>query len=262
MLQFSPSTMNWMHLWPRQMSCLESSALSFRRRLLPCKPLLDRYCVFLCHAIQKSLEPALFSEEFYFLLLFFGRLQISISKPQNNNNGSSSFYSANRNGNESIMSFPQSSTSSITTESIQRSLDSTLSRKESNLDKPTGMILKTASPSPLTQQSSPFMPRKDLSDNLFTYDQMTPPNMSPKTIRSLGMASLSYREPTVLSSPTYDNKTARSMMQPLASPLASSARPTQPYSQQVVSTLPRNFQPFRTLGNCSWIVLFVLILYV
>lgn len=173
--------------------------------------------------------------------------QSSISKPQNNNNGSSSFYSANRNGNESIMSFPQSSTSSMTTESNQRSLDSTMSRKESNLDKPTGMILRTASPSPLTQQSSSFMPRKDHSDTRFTYDQMTPPNMSPKTMRSLGMTSLGYGEPTALSSPTYDNKTARSMMQPLASPLASNARPAQPYGQQVVSTLPRNFQPFRTL---------------
>lgn len=146
------------------------------------------------------------------------------------------------------MSFPPPSTSTLTTESNQRSLDSTMSRKDSNLDKSSSMILKTGSPSPLTQQNSPFMSRKDHSDTRFTYDQMTPPNMSPKTMRSLGMTSLSYGEPTALSSPTHDSKPARSMMQP-ASPLALNPRPAQPFGQQAVSTLPRNFQPFRTLGN-------------
>ncbi|KAA0714853.1 RelA-associated inhibitor [Triplophysa tibetana] len=138
------------------------------------------------------------------------------SKPPKSTNGSSSFYSANKNGNESIMSFPQSSISSPTIESNQRSLDSTMSRTESNLDKPSSMILKTASTSPLTQQKSPYMSRKDQSDTRFNNNQMTPPNMSPKTMRSLGMTSLSYGDPTALSSQSYDSKSARSMMQPSA----------------------------------------------
>ncbi|XP_056622719.1 relA-associated inhibitor [Triplophysa dalaica] len=177
--------------------------------------------------------------------------QSSTPKTPKSSNGSSSFYSANKNGNESNMSFPQTSTSSLTTESNQRSIDSTMSRTESNLDKPSSMILKTASSNPLTQQMSPFMSRKDKSDTRFNYNQMTPPNMSPKTMRSLGMTSMSYGEPTALSSPSYDSKSARSMMQPSASTFAlpPSARPAQPFGQQGVSTLPRNFHSFRTLDD-------------
>ncbi|XP_016430939.1 relA-associated inhibitor-like isoform X2 [Sinocyclocheilus rhinocerous] len=193
-------------------------------------------------------------------------------KPQSSSNGNGSLYSANKNGNESIstsFSFSQSSMNSL-------SSDSSIGRKESNLDLPPAvtvrssppaphldsMKFKPSSPSPLTQQHSSFTNRKDSSDSRYSFDQMTPPNMSPNSIRRMTQmplrpqdrstrGSLSYGE---LSSPTYENKTSRTSLQPSASPLSSIPRsprldraPSQPFSQPAASTLPRNFQPFRPL---------------
>lgn len=194
-------------------------------------------------------------------------------KPQSNSNGNGSLYSANKNGNESIstnFSFSQSSMSS-------QSSDSSISRKESNLDLPPAVTIrstspaphldsmkfKPSSPSPLTQQHSSFTNRKDSSDSRYSFNQMTPPNMSPNTIRQMTQmplrpqdrstrGSLSYGE---LSSPSYENKTSRTSLQPSASPMSSIPRSPrldrapshQPFSQPAASTLPRNFQPFRPL---------------
>lgn len=178
--------------------------------------------------------------------------QITVPKPQNSSNGSSSYFSANNNGSNSTvgnLSFSQSSTSNLTTEPNQRTLDSTMNRKESNLDVPV-MKLRPSSPSPLTQQSSPFISSKDYSDTRYSYDQLTPPNMSPKTQRSQdrGGSTGSYWEQTAGSSSIYDNKNTR-LKQPSNSPLALSPSPRapQPFSQHGISTLPRNFQPFRTM---------------
>ncbi|XP_016431413.1 relA-associated inhibitor-like isoform X2 [Sinocyclocheilus rhinocerous] len=198
-------------------------------------------------------------------------------KPQSssNGNGNGSLYSANKNGKESIstsFSFSQSSTSSLSSEPA-------ISRKESNLDLPPAVTIRSSSPSPqldsmkflpsspspLTQQHSPFTNRKDSSDSRYSFDQKTPPNMSPNTMRRMAQmplrpqdrstrGSLSYGE---LSSPTFDNKTSRSLLQPSASPLSSIPRSPrldrapspQPLSQPAASTLPRNFQPFRLLDE-------------
>lgn len=194
-------------------------------------------------------------------------------KPQSSSNGNGSLYSTNKNGNESIgtsFSFSQSSMSSL-------SSDSGISRKESNLDLPPAVTVRSSSPaphldsmkfnpsspSPLIHQHSSFINRKDSSDSRYSFDQMTPPNMSPNTIRRMTQmplrpqdrstrGSLSYGE---LSSPTYENKTSRTSLQPLASPLSSIPRSPrldrapspQLFSQPAASTLPRNFQPFRPL---------------
>ncbi|XP_026143425.1 relA-associated inhibitor isoform X1 [Carassius auratus] len=192
-------------------------------------------------------------------------------KPQNSSNGS--LYGANKNGNDRIgtnLSFSQSSTSSW-------SSDSSIGRKESNLDLPPAVTIRSSSPaphldsmkvklstpSPLTQQHSSFTNRKDSSDSRYSFDQMTPPNMSPNTMRRMTQmplrpqdrstrGSLSYGE---LSNSTYENKTPRTSLQPSASPLSSIPRSPrldrapshQPFSQPEASTLPRNFQPFRPL---------------
>ncbi len=159
------------------------------------------------------------------------------------------------------------------------SSDSGISRKESNLDLPPAVTIRSSSPAPhldsmkfkpsspssLTQQHSSFTNRKDSSDSRYSFNQMTPPNMSPNTIRRTTpiplrpqdrstRGSLSYGE---LYSPTYENKTSRTSLQPPASPLSliprsprlDQAPSPQPFSQPAASTLPRNFQPFRTLGN-------------
>uniref|UniRef100_A0A671RNE8 RelA-associated inhibitor-like n=1 Tax=Sinocyclocheilus anshuiensis TaxID=1608454 RepID=A0A671RNE8_9TELE len=194
-------------------------------------------------------------------------------KPQSSSNGNGSLYSANKNGKESTsFSFSQSSTSSLSSEPA-------ISRKESNLDLPSAVTIRSSSPSsqldsmkflpsspsPLTQQHSPFTNRKDSSDSRYSFDQKTPPNMSPNTMRRMAQmplrpqdrstrGSLSYGE---LSSPTFDNKTSRSLLQPSASPLSSIPRSPrldrapspQPLSQPAASTLPRNFQPFRLLDE-------------
>ncbi|XP_016099719.1 relA-associated inhibitor-like isoform X2 [Sinocyclocheilus grahami] len=194
-------------------------------------------------------------------------------KPQrSSSNGNGSLYSTNKNGKESTsVSFSQSSTSSLSSEPA-------ISRNESNLDLPPvtnrssspspqldSMKFLPSSPSPLIQQHSPFTNRKDSSDSRYSFDQKTTPNMSPNTMRRMAQMplrpqdrstreSLSYGE---LSSPTFDNKTSRSLLQPSASPLSSIPRsprldraPTpQPLSQPAASTLPRNFQPFRLLDE-------------
>ncbi|XP_051512800.1 relA-associated inhibitor isoform X2 [Myxocyprinus asiaticus] len=186
--------------------------------------------------------------------------QSSGPKSQNGSDGNSSLYSANKNVSENIQG---SSTSSLTTVPSQRSLDSTLSRKDSNLDvppaivlgpsypapnldSPSGMNFRPSSPSPLTQQHSPFSSPSAIR-------QASPMPLRPQNSRG----SLSYREQPPISSPTCDNKTSRSLVQPSASPLAmydsSSLRPSrldrtsspQPFNQPAASTLPRNFQPFR-----------------
>ncbi len=158
------------------------------------------------------------------------------------------------------------------------SSDSGLSRKESNQYLPPAVKIRSSSPapyldsmkfksspSPLTQQHSSFTNRKD-SDSRYPFDQMTPPNMSPNTIRRITpiplrpqdrstRGSLGYAE---LSSPTYESKTSRTSLQPSASPLSSIPRSPrldlapspQLFSQPAASTLPRNFQSFRPLGKC------------
>ncbi|XP_048023857.1 relA-associated inhibitor isoform X2 [Megalobrama amblycephala] len=201
--------------------------------------------------------------------------QSSDPKPQSSSNGNSSLYSANKNGNENIKTsvpFPQSTTSS-------QSLDSTSSRKESNLDSPPAFMMRSSSsapsldnmkfrpssPGPLIQQRSPFMQRKDVSDSRYSIDQKTPPNMSPNTMRRTTQmpvrpqdrsprGSLSYGELSPLSSPTYDTKTSRNLLQPSASlspmhrsPRLDRAPSPQPFIQPSANTLPRNFQPFRPL---------------
>ncbi|XP_043120737.1 relA-associated inhibitor isoform X2 [Puntigrus tetrazona] len=188
-------------------------------------------------------------------------------KTQSSSNGS--LYNANKNGSSS---FSQSSMSSL-------SSDSGISRKESNLDLPPAvkirssspaplldsMKFKPSSPSPLTQQHSSFTNRKDSSDSRHPFDPMTPPNMSPNTLRRMTQmplrpqdrstrGSLSYGE---LSSPTYESKASRTSLQPPASPLSLAPRSPrldrapspQPFSQPAVSTLPRNFHPFRPLED-------------
>ncbi|XP_051580595.1 relA-associated inhibitor-like isoform X2 [Myxocyprinus asiaticus] len=188
--------------------------------------------------------------------------QSSGLKPQNGSNGSSSLYSTNKNGSESIQG---SSTSSLTTVPSQHSLDSTLSRKDSSLDLPPAIMFRPSSPipkmdttpgknfrpsspSPLTQQHSPF-------SSPGTTRRASP--MPPRPQDSRG--SLGFREQPPIFSPTYDNKTSRSLLQPSANPLAKSDSSSlrsprvdrtpspQPFSQPAASTLPRNFQPFRPL---------------
>ncbi|XP_050991727.1 relA-associated inhibitor isoform X2 [Labeo rohita] len=200
--------------------------------------------------------------------------EISRPKPQSSSNGNSSLYSANNNGNGSVntsFSFSQSPASSL-------SSDPSNSRKESNLDFPSpgpirssasaphleSLKFKPQSPSPLTQQHSPFTNRKDSSDSRYMFDQKTPPNMSPNTIRRMTQmplrpqdrslrGSLTYAE---LSSPNFDSKTSSRLMQTPASSLSSIPRsprldraspPPPTFSQPVASTLPRNFQPFGPL---------------
>lgn len=202
----------------------------------------------------------------------FCLLQRSGPQPQSSSNGNGSLYSANKNGNENIP-FPQNTTSSP-------SSDSSSSRKESNLDNrpaPTirssssssldSMKFTPSSPSPLIQQHSPFMSRKDNSESRYIFEQKTPPNMSPNTLRRMTQmplrpqdrslrGSLSYGELVPLSSPTYDSKPSRSLLQPSASSMSSVLRSPrldrapspQPFSQPSANTLPRNFQPFRPLG--------------
>uniref|UniRef100_A0A671RP60 RelA-associated inhibitor-like n=1 Tax=Sinocyclocheilus anshuiensis TaxID=1608454 RepID=A0A671RP60_9TELE len=198
---------------------------------------------------------------------------VQTTTSESSSNGNGSLYSANKNGKESTsFSFSQSSTSSLSSEPA-------ISRKESNLDLPSAVTIRSSSPSsqldsmkflpsspsPLTQQHSPFTNRKDSSDSRYSFDQKTPPNMSPNTMRRMAQmplrpqdrstrGSLSYGE---LSSPTFDNKTSRSLLQPSASPLSSIPRSPrldrapspQPLSQPAASTLPRNFQPFRLLDE-------------
>ncbi|XP_059420818.1 relA-associated inhibitor-like isoform X2 [Carassius carassius] len=199
-------------------------------------------------------------------------------KPQSSSssNGNSSLNSANKNGKESISTsvfFSQISTSSLSSEP-------TISRKESNLDLPPAATIRspspspqldsmkyiTSSPSPFTQQHFSFTNRKDSSDSRYSFDQKTPPpNMSPNAMRRMTQmplrpqdrstrGSLSYGE---LSSPSFENKTSRSLLQPSTSPLSSIPRSPrldrapspQPLSQPAANTLPRNFQPFRPLDE-------------
>ncbi|XP_056126187.1 relA-associated inhibitor isoform X2 [Rhinichthys klamathensis goyatoka] len=188
--------------------------------------------------------------------------QRSSPKPQDSSNGNSGLYSANKNGSENIRtSFPASQSS-----------DSTINRKETNLDFPPvptmrspspgldSMKFRPSSPSPLTQQS-PFTTRKDNSDFRYPVDQKIAPNMSPNTLRRMPQrsqerstrGSLSYVELSPLSSPTYDSKTSRSLLQPSSSPKSTMNRSQrldrgpspQSFSQPSASTLPRNFQSFR-----------------
>ncbi|KAG1944650.1 relA-associated inhibitor isoform X2 [Pimephales promelas] len=188
----------------------------------------------------------------------------SSPKTQDTSNGNSGLYSANKNGSENIRTnFP-----------VSQSSDSTINRKETNLDLvqsvPTkrsqspvldSMKFRPSSPSPLTQQHSPFIIRKDNSDSRYAFDQKIPPNMSPNTLRRMPQrpqerstrGSLSYVELSPLSSPTYDSITSRSLLQPSSSPKSSMNRSQrldrgpspQPFSQPSASTLPRNFQSFR-----------------
>ncbi|XP_077050666.1 relA-associated inhibitor [Siphateles boraxobius] len=189
--------------------------------------------------------------------------QSSSPKLQRSSNGNSSLYSANKNESENIRtSFP-----------VSQSSDSTINRKESNLDLPPPLTVRSPSPgldsmkfmplspSPLTQQHSPFMTRKDNSDSRYPVDQKIPPNMSPNTLRRMPQrsqerstrGSVNYVELSPLSSPTFDSKTSRSLLQPSSSPKSlmnrsqrlDRAPSPQPYSQPSASTLPRNFQSFR-----------------
>ncbi|CAM4583824.1 unnamed protein product [Leuciscus chuanchicus] len=183
-------------------------------------------------------------------------------KPQGSSNGNSGLYSANKNGSENIRSIP-----------LSQSSDSTINRNESNLDLPPALTIRSpspgldsmkfrpSSPSPLTQQHSPFMTRKDISDSRYSVDQKMPPNMSPNTLTRMAQrsqeqsmrGSLSYVELSPLSSPTYDSRTSRGLLQPSSSPMSSMNRSPrldrapspQPFSQPSASTLPRNFQSFR-----------------
>ncbi|XP_051953078.1 relA-associated inhibitor-like isoform X2 [Xyrauchen texanus] len=177
--------------------------------------------------------------------------QSSGPKSQNGSVGNSSLYSANKNVSENIQG---SSTSSLTTVPSQHSLNSTLNRKDSNLDVLPAIVLGPSSPapnldsspSPLTQQHSPF-------SSPSTIRRAQPMPLRPQNPRGL----LSYREQPPISSPTCDNKTSHSLLQSSASPLAmydsSSLRSSrldrtsspQPFNQPAASTLPRNFQPFR-----------------
>ncbi|KAK7160072.1 hypothetical protein R3I93_007889 [Phoxinus phoxinus] len=189
--------------------------------------------------------------------------QSSSAKPQGSSNGNSGLYSANKNGSENIRtSYP-----------ISQSSDFTINRKESNLDLPPALAIRSpspgldsmkfmpSSPSPLTQQHAPFMTRKD-SDSRYPADQKMPPNMSPNTLRQMPQrsqerstrGSLSYVELSPVPSPTYDSMTSRSLLQPSSSPKSSMNRSQrqdrapspQPFNQPSASTLPRNFQPFRS----------------
>lgn len=196
-----------------------------------------------------------------FSLMFL--LQSSSPKPQGSSNGNSGLYSANKNDFENIR----------TSIPVSQSSDSTINRNESNLDLPPALTIRSpspgldsmkfrpSSPSPLTQQHSPFMTRKDNSDSRYPVDQKIPSNMSPNTLRRMPQrsqeqsmrGSLSYGELSPLSSPTYDSRTSRSLLQPSSSPKSSMNRSPrldrgpspQPFSQPSASTLPRNFQPFR-----------------
>ncbi|KAL1256661.1 hypothetical protein QQF64_012206 [Cirrhinus molitorella] len=194
-------------------------------------------------------------------------VESSVPKPQSSSNGNGSLYSANRNGNGSVstsFSFSQSPTSSL-------SSDPNNSRKESNPDFPAPVTLRSSSsaplldsmkfkpqsPSPLTQQHSPFTNRKDNSESRYTFDQKTPPNMSPNTIKRMTQVPLRPQDRSMrgsygeLSSPTYDSKTSRSLLPTSASPLSSIPRSPRldrgASPQPAASTLPRNFQPFRPL---------------
>ncbi|XP_052008831.1 relA-associated inhibitor-like isoform X2 [Xyrauchen texanus] len=189
-------------------------------------------------------------------------IQSSGPKPQNGSSGSSSLYSANKNGSDSIQG---SSISSLTTVPSQQSLDSTFSRKDSSLDlsstsvfrpsSPTtkmdttpGKNFMPSSPSPLTQQHSPL-------SSPGTTRRASPMSLRPQDSRG----SLGFREQPPIFSPSYENKTSRSLLQPSASPFAKSVSSSlrsprldrtpspQPFSQPAASTLPRNFQPFRPL---------------
>ncbi|XP_042631042.1 relA-associated inhibitor-like isoform X1 [Cyprinus carpio] len=195
------------------------------------------------------------------------------SSSSSSSNGKDSLKSANKNGKESIstsFSFSQSSTSSLSSEP-------TISRKESNPDfapavtfrssspspQQDSMKFMPSSPSPLIQQHSSFTNRKD-SDSRYTFDQKTPPG-SPNTKRRVVQmplrpqdrstrGSLGYGE---LSSPSFENKTSRSLLLPTPIPVSSGPRSPrldrapspQPLSQPAASTLPRNFQPFRPLDE-------------
>ncbi|TRZ04057.1 hypothetical protein DNTS_013804 [Danionella cerebrum] len=177
-------------------------------------------------------------------------------KSQNNNNINDSLYSPNKNGKDSFKSsLSQSPSRSFMSDPLNN-------RKESSSPLPNLDNMKyKPSLGLLAQQQSPLATRKDNSDPWHSLDQMSTPN-SPGTLRTTQMPLRPHdrsprgsRENSPLTSPNYDNKLFRNIVQPSSSPLSSIPRsprldrasPPLSFSQAAASTLPRNFQPFRPL---------------